>query len=210
MNTEQSIEIIYDWLEQLSFDELSQDQQKIVLKEIDRQTYTEMHEAMNTLSSTQSPNSFKRKEASKSAVMVNFNSRSNKSPMILLLKKPIALGKAAAVILLLCSALLWLGLSKTTAPMVESSPLSSDTVYITQNKVVMQNIYDTVYDKSVVYVQTRPAGKPGASSPSPTNNLQEIDLHVVRTDDRNSTLNSSKKNNFKHDTLVKKIGFVTM
>lgn len=211
MNTNESIEQIYDWLEQFSFDELSQEQKRQVLQSMDEETYSEMHAAFATLTGKEQPVPVRGKEKVRDAIFHSVQDK-EKSPSILavFLHRSITLGKAAIVVLALLTALIW-SLSRERIQQI-SGPVEhlTDTIYVTQNQVVPEVVKDTVY-----MVQSSGKSQPDKirETPSAVANHQVNDvpgLHIVTADERNARSNQIKQNSLKHDSLAKRFEFISM
>jgi hypothetical protein len=205
MNT---AEKIFDWLESRTFEDLNQDQKKLVLDFMGEASYREMQETLHILDG-KSGHGQDSKSRIKSELLTAFDSTSSKPPVILLfLNRKLSLGKAAIWIALFAAAFLWSMISRPEHQVLSSNLAPNpDTVYLTEYVPGMEIKRDTMY----IRVSSKPVEPVlenyavGAES----GNI-ETELHIAGAEDRNMQYNRTRNNSLRHDSLLAKIGFVSM
>lgn len=208
MNTDKNTADIYSWLEESPFEQLDENQQNTVLQELDRETYNEMHTAFAALRMAPPPMPVRGKEAIWREI---FDSNANNSPKkpFLFLHRSISIGKAAAIFLVLLTALIW-SLSSSPSPSVISTVETiRDTVYVASKNMEPEIIRDTVVEYITVG-STKTSTRQTINAQLPEMQSGPTELHIVSASDRDTKFNQSKKNSLKHDSLASNFKYVTM
>lgn len=214
MNTNRSEEEIYELLEQFSFEQLDKIQQEKVLRHLDEETYTQMHNAFKVLTGANQPQGVRGKAQIKREIFDSANNQKSEVVLFGFLHRSVSLGRVAILVLPLIAALLWSLLREPSMQYVETTIQATDTLYIAKNKVVQEVISDTVYSyvkqPKPAHVQRRKA-LPAVSSQAQDELQPGVPgLHVVSTAEINAATNQSKNNSLEHDSLAKKFRFVSL
>ena len=212
MNTNESPEEIYDLLEQFSFEQLGQQQQKMVLQSLDKQTYDEMHDAFKALKGANHPEGVRGKAQIKREI---FDQVENQRLGIVLpayFKRSVSIGKAAILVLSLLSALLWSLLREPSRQLAQPINQPPDTVFLTQHKIVPEIVRDTIY----THINQSKSSTPDRPNHISRKSLQGQDqhrapgVHIVSASELDATTNQSKNNSLKHDSLARQFKFVSL
>lgn len=151
------------------------------------------------------------KSAIKTDLLNQFDAQHrNKSRGSLWLNYSVSLGKVAALVVFFISILLVQYFRQPQGQVVYKDIIKVDTIYqqVASATTSPSLVHDTVY-QPVYITQKEKKRRPFKSTPiqlSPA----EANLHVEGIENFESTINRTKNNSFEQDTLVKKIGFVTL
>ena len=197
---------VFSWVQSTSFNELNTHQQEIVLAYLDKQEYEDMHHAAKTLHTAANKVLPKGTEKIKSELLTAFNQHHNKgtNAVLALVNKPVALGKVAAVVVLMMSAIVYQYINNTKGDTIYAEHTKTDTLLVETEVPVTHIIHDTLrvmekQAKSASVIKTHTSYKPTVT-----------DIHIAGTDELDRPYNQPKHNSLKNDTLVTKFGFVSL
>lgn len=202
---------IFDWMEKHSFAALNSWQQNTVLQHLPAEEYDALHTACTSIHSVQQKES-RRSETIKNNLMERFDEVHTKikAPV----SAPIIGWKAAAALLALGFISVLVLLIRQSSAALSSTVSSTDTIYIRKEVQSTPLVsYDTVIMEKVIYKQKDGRQEPQEFSteepnvPAPVNDEK---LNTVTIRELESTLNSSRGNSMKDDSLQKKYGFNTL
>lgn len=226
-------EKIYTWMESRSFRELSSDEQALVLEEMDEATYTDMFETIRVLDGKSEESAARGKEAvweeidrqfrpirrfrpfrlsrdfrpsdlSNESEKSNSSNKSNKS----IPTPSIPLSWAAAIILLLLLGLSWSLFRPQQSIITEVPVIEKDTVLVEVQVTKEVPFFDTVYLEAKGATPSTSVNKQvPAMNVAPS---LEPELHIQSPSESEDPVNRSKRNSLQYDTLVEKIGFVSL
>lgn len=212
MSIDRLTEEVYEWLELYSFDELEANQQEVVRQCIDEESYNEMHEAFNALLSVKTIKPVRGKAQIKQEIFANVVDDESDNQVIGIWSRTVSLGKAAAVVLFLGSVLVWSLMRQPKEVLVNNYETAADTVYLTKEVAVPNFVHDTVF---VAVKPITPSPKKGQFRTQKNISPESSDIpmpgiHIASANEINRPSNQSKNNSFKHDSLAKKFGFVSL
>lgn len=202
---------VFSWVQSTSFNQLNSTQQQTVLAYLDEQEYEDMHHAAKTLITAATKATPRGKEKVKEELLTAFNQHHNKgtNAVLALINKPVSLGKVAAVVVLMLSAIVWQYISNTESDTIYAEHTKTDTLLVETEVPVTYIIHDTLrvmekQAKSASVIKT--TGSPVKTYYKPT----VTDLHIAGTDELDKPYNQPKHNSLKNDTLATKFGFVSL
>lgn len=207
-------EKIYEWMESRSFSQLLPDEIALVLEEMNEETYSDMHAAIRHLDGFADDKTTRGKEAIWEEIDRSFrqlrpirpfsqNVTSNESNW-----STIPLSWAAAVVLLLLLGLSWSFFRPVKTEITEIPVLQKDTVLVEVQVPKEVPVYDTVYLQ-----EKKSPHKAVSRKSNPVNQYApglEPELHIQSPSESEDPINRSRRNSLQYDTLVEKIGFVSL
>ncbi|MCD6066416.1 MAG: hypothetical protein K0S33_1242 [Bacteroidetes bacterium] len=202
--------IVFDWLKEQEFALLNAEQQTEVLRYFSMEEYNELHQALREVRQ-HSPAISSGKEKRKTVLLEAFDKEHQKPAASIYRLRPAHFMRAAAACVFFVAG--WLGYDFLHSDKTLSEKIVEirDTLYITKEIAALpQKVRDTVYvyrtGKSKATKTIPKNGTPGSMDVyAPIN-----DMNVVSVKEFGSTLNASKGNSLKDDSLVKKFSFVTL
>lgn len=211
-NQQETPEIIFDWINTSPFDGLETHQQKQVLEYFTADEYNEMHEAAVLMAPAVKPVEPARKAEIKKNLLEKFDAKHHKPVIVALWKKPVALWKAAAILVIALTGWTFIYSSGKKHVQPDSLMARVDTVYVTKEvKTEPTKVHDTIYvvregkqQKKNIEIVAQPVGititpEPGIGQ---TGTVTITSLENIP--------NIPRGNSMKDDTLLKKYGFVTL
>jgi len=200
---------IFDSLLTRPFASLTSKEQEEVLLHFSEEEYTAMHEAASGLSTIGQRAKAKGKDAIKASLMDAFDAQYpvNK-PAAVWMNYRLSLPQAAAIILLCLSGLIAFYQLNPREKIVYKESVRIDTLIAEAGSPEQILIHDTVWQK-VEVEQLDKTQKPskrtlGIISPG------QQELYIQGAENINASVNQTKNNSLEQDTLVSRIGFVTM
>ncbi|TNE79204.1 MAG: hypothetical protein EP332_11950 [Bacteroidetes bacterium] len=206
MNT--ASEKIYEWLENRSFEQLNQHEQKTVLLEMSAQDYNDMHQAIRLLDGQNTQHSTRGKEAVWENITHELKEKRNPVPVWLSYRMPV--GWAATVFLAMAFGFAVLYFSETPPAQTETKQILHDTLLVEVPVKESVLVHDTVY-LTKKESEAKPKAEIAEVKPNQTVNASlEPELHIEMLSDSKKPANELKGNSLHYDSLAAKIGFVCL
>lgn len=204
--------ILFELIENKSFDELNQEEKNLVLSHMNESAYNELyHSNLLAKSISVSTDNSSINPRQKAKVMEHFRQKHARVPIY---QKSIALWKVAASFIV---SIIGLYLYMNTLKTKSNSPslAARDTIYI-EKSIQGPQIFDTVYIYTKELVQHKLNTKNQAfhsikDSQTELNPMTESNgLHQLSVIEYNEPINNKKGNSIKDDSLINSIGFATL
>lgn len=218
MNNKEIPNIIFEYINQKSFEKLSQEQKVEVLNIISEETYTELHIAATNVHML---NTFRKEtfnnENRKEELLLSFKKQNTK---LKVLQYPVQIWKVASVILLLTSIFFIFAKNQSTKNTIVYIE-KKDTIYIETAKIAAK-IIDTIFAKTD---ENRHQNKNKIMDKKWRNfnqkqvlvsnnikyNIENITpLNIISVKNIDKMANKGKNSSIKNDSFIHKFGFVTM
>jgi len=200
---------IFDSLLTRPFSTLSSSEQEEVLHHFSEEEFTAMHEAAIGLSFIGQRAKAKGKDTIKDSLMDAFDAQHPaQKPAAVWMNYRLSLPQAAAVVLLCLSGLIAFYQLNPTEKIVYKESVRIDTLIAEAGSPEQILIHDTVWQK----VEVERKDKKQTTKRRNNNVILPVqqELYIQGTENINAKVNQTKNNSLEQDTLVDKIGFVTM
>ncbi|MBI1221615.1 MAG: hypothetical protein GC180_03340 [Bacteroidetes bacterium] len=214
--------VIFEWMESRPFAQLNSEEQAAVLKAMDALTYDEMYLAICIIEGRNPEVKTRGKEAIWEKIATSFptnkpnpvaepdevTNKKKTTALSLWLNRNVPASRVAALLILLMLAFAWLFFYHTETQFTEVPVIQKDTVYVDRAVPTEVPVHDTVWLQShEKVVRTVAIKKPARQNVAPS---LEPELHVQSASESSDPINNPKRNSLQFDTLVSKIGFVTL
>lgn len=204
MNTDKNEEI-YTWLETRSFQQLNTKEQELVLATMLMQDYEEMHQTILTMQGKRGNPNTRGKEAVWQSIEDEL--KDEKRSRFAWLSYQVPATWVAAVLVFLLALLFIPRFTQDSGSLSIVSEVIHDTVFVEIPVLEKQLIHDTVYQDK--YVE-RPAQTAHHRSISRAIPSLEPELHIQSAKEQEEPINKPKNNSMQYDSMVNKIGFVSL
>jgi len=205
---------IFDWILSIPFEKLTSAQKAEVLLHLDEKMYDELHATAMGITGTVNIPVAKGKPASKNILLEKFDAHHRqKKGVVVFMRRPVALWKAAAIVVLVLSAWLYF-----YTPEKKENPgqlvAQVDTVYVTKEITTEPvKIHDTIYITK--YASTKNKKDTAIKSQTTVVNNDALPVNqnnagIIPVEALGNKQNQPRGNSMKDDTLLKKFSFVTM
>lgn len=212
MNPENIPAPVFEWIKTMPFEQLLPAQKAEVLKCMDEQTYTDMHLAALAVEPLKTIPPAKGKTARKQVLLGRFDKHHREKNIIPIWRKPVALWKAAAVIVFLLGSFYVYTAARNEKPIEYVAQV--DTVYVTKEiPTEPVKIHDTVYVNKYSKGSSKQNTEGNITFTTENGSMSSSTFEgtgVVPVQVLEHPSNQPKRNSMKDDTLLKKYTFVTM
>lgn len=200
---------IFDHMKTHSFVSLTPKEQEEVLRHFSEEEYTAMHEVASGLSAIGKQAKAKGKDAIKASLMDAFDAQHPApKPAAVWMNYRLSLPQAAALVLLCLSGLVAFYQLNPTEKIVYKESVRIDTLIAEAGSPEQILIHDTVWQK----VEVERKDKKQTTKRRNNNVILPVqqELYIQGTENINAKVNQTKNNSLEQDTLVSRIGFVTL
>lgn len=204
---------VFDHLQKHSFGQLNKQQQEEVLKYITSEEYDEMHLAFAGISSATESILFEGKQKVKDNLLQAFDQKHTAGSSQSFLKRPVVFWKAAAAFIVFTSVFALAYVMKGSTGQSKNIFSVTDTVYVTKEVAsTPEKVYDTVY----IYKEVKPAKQnadiketiTNSKVTSPVGNMNDLDIITIK--EFENSINTTRGNSLKDDSLIRKFAPSTL